>query len=237
MSELENIFKKLNISIEEKNIPVAIADKINDSIAQINAALPLKADDSTIYTKAETDGLLDSKATASSGTAAPTSTPAKAGDIYVDTTNYKTYISKGSSSTSDWIKQNGSYALQSSATAGNSPTDSSTYYFGQGLGWTSNAGYRKMFIPKTGIIKSAFIFFEQSAGTSETSSLYIRVNGTTDYLISNAIKNDAGINYFSNIALSISVSSGDYIEFKWITPIWATNPTALHTNFSLNIDL
>jgi len=39
----------------------------------------------------------------SSGTAAPTSTPAAIGDIYVDTTNSKTYIAKGTSSSADWV--------------------------------------------------------------------------------------------------------------------------------------
>jgi hypothetical protein len=38
-----------------------------------------------------------------SGTTAPTSTPAKIGDIYVDTTTPTMYFAKGTSSVSDWI--------------------------------------------------------------------------------------------------------------------------------------
>lgn len=41
-----------------------------------------------------------------SGTVAPTSTPAKVGDIYVDITNKKLYFAAGNSSSSDWIIAN-----------------------------------------------------------------------------------------------------------------------------------
>ena len=40
------------------------------------------------------------------GTAAPTSTPAKVGDIHVDATNKKIYVATGSSSSSDWTAVN-----------------------------------------------------------------------------------------------------------------------------------
>jgi len=40
------------------------------------------------------------------GTAAPTSTPAKAGDIYIDTSAKKLYFAAGNSSSSDWIIAN-----------------------------------------------------------------------------------------------------------------------------------
>jgi hypothetical protein len=42
----------------------------------------------------------------STGTAAPSSTPAKVGDIYVDTTNKKLYFAAGNSSSADWIIAN-----------------------------------------------------------------------------------------------------------------------------------
>ena len=41
-----------------------------------------------------------------SGAAAPTSTPVKVGDIYIDTTNKKVYIATGTSSSSDWTVVN-----------------------------------------------------------------------------------------------------------------------------------
>ncbi len=38
----------------------------------------------------------------STGTAAPTTTPKKVGDMFVDTTNDKVYVSTGTSSSTDW---------------------------------------------------------------------------------------------------------------------------------------
>jgi lysophospholipase L1-like esterase len=44
--------------------------------------------------------------TISTGTAAPSTTPAKVGDIFVDTTNKKLYFATGTSSSSDWTIAN-----------------------------------------------------------------------------------------------------------------------------------
>lgn len=44
------------------------------------------------------------KSTASSGAGAPSSTPGKVGDIYIDTTNLKIYIATAASSSADWKK-------------------------------------------------------------------------------------------------------------------------------------
>ena len=42
----------------------------------------------------------------STGTAAPGTTPAKVGDIFVDTTNKNVYISVGTTNSSDWEHMN-----------------------------------------------------------------------------------------------------------------------------------
>lgn len=44
----------------------------------------------------------DSMPIISSGTTAPSSTPTKVGDVYLDTTAKKTYFATGTSSSSDW---------------------------------------------------------------------------------------------------------------------------------------
>lgn len=51
----------------------------------------------------ETD--LKKAPTISSGATAPSSIPSKIGDLYIDTTNKKTYIAKGTSSSEDWVLQ------------------------------------------------------------------------------------------------------------------------------------
>ena len=180
----------------------------------------------------------DTKPTISSGTTAPTSTPAKIGDVYIDTTNYKNYTAKGASSSSDWIKQNGSYVLTTYSSAVNSPADAQTLYFGQLMtGTTASATVRRMYIPRSGTISAVYGCFQQTAGTSEASTLYLRVNNTTDYLISNSITHATSATVIVNSALSVAVPAGDYIEFKWVTPTWATNPTSVYMGTNVLVDL
>lgn len=129
------------------------------------------------------------------------------------------------------------YALQGFGTTF-SPADATTYYFGSlfTIAPGTGAGTVKIYIPKTGRITACTLFFNQSAGTSETSTLAIRVNNTTDYTVSSAITNDAGVTNFINSSLNIPVSKGDYIEFKWTTPTWVTNPTNVRPAASLYIE-
>lgn len=176
----------------------------------------------------------------SSGEVAPIYTPAKIGDIYVNTTLKHTYVANGTTSSANWIKQNGSYTLQTHSAAGSNVADNTTYYSGGGpLSFSATAGVRRLYIPTAGIIKSAYCTFNNGVnGTAETSSLYIRVNNTTDYLVSNAVVNNATFTYVLNDALSIPVVAGDYIEYKWVTPAWATNPTSVYGVYStIGIDL
>lgn len=173
----------------------------------------------------------------SSGSGAPSSTPSKVGDIYVDTSNYKTYISKGTSSSADWIKQNGSYALSCGFTTNNPPA-SSTLYFGQcNDSYNDAATRRKIYPQRAGKISAVAGEFVNVASSSEKSSLYIRVNNTTDYLISSTIATDTNSNYFSNNALSVPIADGDFFELKLVTPAWAQAPASCRSFISVYVDL
>jgi len=50
--------------------------------------------------------ILANAPTVSTGTAAPNSTPANIGDLYVDTTNHKLYFADGTASSSNWVIAN-----------------------------------------------------------------------------------------------------------------------------------
>lgn len=215
------------------------------------SALDLKADDSAVVhntgnetiagAKTFSSGVvapsISSSPTISSGIAAPTSTPSKVGDIYVDTSNYKTYISKGTSSSADWIKQNGSYALSCGFTTNNPPA-SSTLYFGQcNDSYNDAATRRKIYPQRAGKISAVAGEFVNVASSSEKSSLYIRVNNTTDYLVSSKIATDTNSNYFSNNALSVPIADGDFFELKLVTPAWTTAPTSCRSFISVYVDL
>jgi hypothetical protein len=106
-----------------------------------------------------------------------------------------------------------------------SPADGATTYFGNlPKAPVTVAATSKIYIRKAGTIKIVEIYcYSGTAGTNESWSLSIRLNGTTDYLIA-AVAAAANERIFSNTALSIAVVAGDYIEIKSVQPTWVTNP-------------
>lgn len=106
-----------------------------------------------------------------------------------------------------------------------SPADATTVYFGNlPKAPVTAAATSKVYIPKTGTLKRAEIYcYSGTAGTAESWSLYVRHNNTTDYLIA-TLTSATNERIFSNNALSIPVTAGDYFEIKGIQPTWATNP-------------
>jgi hypothetical protein len=119
------------------------------------------------------------------------------------------------------------YVLQVFSGNTASITDPATLYAGMSpLTIATSAATRRVYIPKAGTVKTIYgTFIQTVGGTTETSTLSFRLNDTTDTAISSAIINDANTTTFSNTGLSIAVAAGDYFEFKWVTPTWATNPT------------
>lgn len=105
-------------------------------------------------------------------------------------------------------------------------TDAQTIYFGSlaGLAPGTTAALARVYIPKSGSIKAAYIFAHAAtSGTNEAWVLHVRLNNTSDTQISSLSANTA-TRLWSNAALSIPVVAGDYIEIKSVNPTWATNP-------------
>lgn len=117
---------------------------------------------------------------------------------------------------------------------GGTPADSTTYYFGLPFRAVTQttAGTRRVYIPKAGTLTRADISITNGAGTvgtAETSTIYFRLNNTTDTTLSSAIVNNQASeasSYINVTGLSTAVAAGNYFEIKWVTPNWATNPTA-----------
>jgi len=109
------------------------------------------------------------------------------------------------------------------------PADGTTYYFGAfphvTLGTT--AAVNRLYIMRAGTIVAADLFMVCTTGTSEASTISIRLNNTTDTTLTAAVNLSSSPFHAQNTALSIAVVAGDYIEFKWVTPTWATDPTAV----------
>lgn len=130
-------------------------------------------------------------------------------------------------------------SLQTSSNLYN-PADATTYYTGNMpiLAPLTTATAQKVYIPRDGTIKAAYVEFLAltTTSTNETSTISIRLNNTTDTTISSTVTNDATVTDFNNTALSIAVSTGDYIELKWVTPTWATNPEGVSIQATIYIE-
>lgn len=105
-------------------------------------------------------------------------------------------------------------------------TNSTTYYFGSTTaGPSTTNAINRVYIPKNGTIKVAYIFAAFGVnGTNENWTMTIRVNDTTDTTIS-TVGVSASTRIWSNAGLSIPVATGDFIEIKNTTPAWVTKPT------------
>lgn len=118
------------------------------------------------------------------------------------------------------------YTLALTSVAGNLVTGT-TYYFGnQGRSITTTADVSRVYIPKTGTIKKAYITqYGATAGTSVSITANIRLNNTTDTVVATS-STTSTFRVFNNNALSISVVEGDYIEIK-ITNTNTVAPTSV----------
>jgi hypothetical protein len=112
-----------------------------------------------------------------------------------------------------------------------SPADNGTYFFGcrsEVLTTRTSSGTPKVFFPQAGTIIAARVTYTQTAGSNETSTVYLRLNNTIDTTISSAVTNDAANTSFIGTGLNISVNgTSDYVEFKWVCPAWSSNPISV----------
>lgn len=110
------------------------------------------------------------------------------------------------------------------------PVDATTYYLGrtgcQTAGSTTE-GTSKIFVPVAGTVVGAALQISTGGtlGSAEQGTANLRLNATTDTLISSAVQFDQRIQRYATGALNIPVVAGDYFEFKILTPTWVTNPT------------
>jgi hypothetical protein len=118
------------------------------------------------------------------------------------------------------------YTLQAEGQGVNA-ADATTYYIGASFSSTySTTGDTKpIYIPKAGTLTAACVWFRNTGGTAETSTVSFRLNDTTDTIISTSTLNNSANSSVCATGLSTAVVAGDRFEIKWVTPTWATNPT------------
>lgn len=131
----------------------------------------------------------------------------------------------------------GSYSFLSLKALTFSPADGLSYHFVDSEAPNTNGAIYRFYAPSNIVIKKAYIsfFVATTPASTETSSIYIRVDNTTDTLISNAVQPSSTNTVVSNTSLNLSISAGSYFNIKWTTPTWATNPTNMQINAVLEI--
>lgn len=101
-------------------------------------------------------------------------------------------------------------------------TDGMVRYFGfnPARNPSSSQGEAKVYLPIDCTIKMALLtWYASNSITNEAISIYVRVNETTDYLIATVSSTDE-IKVFSNTAMEVPLTVGDYFEVKVICPTW-----------------
>lgn len=133
------------------------------------------------------------------------------------------------------------YVLMISNNIGlSNPTDGATYFQSRGnfTGVTASGTSRtRMSVPRAGTVTKIYgsITVAGTLGSTETSTLSLRLNNTTDTTISSTLQLSAADNPF-NATVSIAVVAGDYLEFKILCPTWGTNPTSVSFSGSVYIE-
>lgn len=130
----------------------------------------------------------------------------------------------------------GIYSMSFYISNAQSPADSTTYYLSPygGAGLPSTSAGHRLYVPRTGKIIKAFIAGGCITGTSETSTIYVRLNDTTDTTIVSTLAFNASPIVFSNTSMSVAVTANtDFLNVKWVSPAWVTNPT--NVSFSVTL--
>lgn len=120
-----------------------------------------------------------------------------------------------------------------------SPTDGTTYFVGYNQVASAN-GYSVcvLVMPVAGTINKCYVRFvvNGTLASTETSTIYLRKNNTTDTTITTSVNLSSATPSYSNTSMGISVSAGDFISVKWVAPTWATNPTNVFASCSFIVE-
>lgn len=130
------------------------------------------------------------------------------------------------------------YTLQGSTNNITSIADAASYYFGAISDITgSTANMNRVFIPKAGTIKAIYVYFYNgNTSTNENGTLAVKINNGSDITITTTIKNNNSSTIGANTNMSTVVNQGDYLEIKWTTPTWTTNPDLVRATFVVYIE-
>ncbi len=113
------------------------------------------------------------------------------------------------------------------------PADSTTWYFINGVAFTSNttafAPGAKYLCPINCTITKVYGVFllTGSVGSAENCTMFLRKNDTTNTNVSTTIQLTSATVTVNNSSLSISLVPGDILVWGFTSPAWATNPSEI----------
>jgi len=131
----------------------------------------------------------------------------------------------------------GGYVIHATCSP-SAPADATTYYIGSLYGSVlhSTATASAIYIPRDGTITYIHLWVRVAGtlGSAETSTMSLRLNNTTDTTISSGVLCN-GIAQHLAASVSIPVVNTDYVEVKWVSPTFATNPTNVTFHLSIYV--
>jgi len=117
------------------------------------------------------------------------------------------------------------------------PLDATTYYAGtrNTFETTQSRPQSWLYIPINCTLNAVYgrVVIAGTLGSNENVSIYARVNNTTDTALTTTSQWTTNPTLITATSIGLSLSAGDYIQIKIVTPTWATNPTTVTTTFSL----
>jgi len=133
----------------------------------------------------------------------------------------------------------GGYVLNMNQIGTFNPADATTYFVGVlSTGWETSAttATTQLVVPKTGTVTQVYGRVYMTAGSSQSVTLSLRLNNTTDTTITSSSNWSSSPVAFNATGLAIAVSAGDFLQLKIATPTWTpTNPTAVFVTYSIYI--
>lgn len=119
------------------------------------------------------------------------------------------------------------YAIPITSVASGLLVNGETLYFGGlAIAPTTTQGVSRLYIPKGGTIKAAYVwsYAATTAGSDESWALALLVNGTGSPTSIQSVGVAAAGRGWANTGLSLAVAQGDYLEVVATNPTWATPP-------------
>jgi hypothetical protein len=119
------------------------------------------------------------------------------------------------------------------------PADSQTYVLTNGITSITTTvttfASGRFTVPKAGTVTAVYGVATCTVGSAENSTIKFTLNGSADTNITTTLALNASPATFNNTGLAIAVVAGDYLQIKWVTPAWVTNPTSVRLSITVYI--